>query len=93
MIMEKKMPEISRFEGIIIRMFFRGEHNPPHFHAFHGDNVAVFSIKSGQMIEGDFPTKKAALVTAWTILHQDDLIKNWNNLAKGEKALKIKPLR
>ena len=56
------MPEISRFAGIVIRMFFRGEHNPPHFHAFHGDDVAVFSITTGQMIEGDFHSKKAAPV-------------------------------
>ena len=87
------MPELSRFEGIIIRMFGRGEHNPPHFHAIHGDDVAVFSIKTGQMIEGDLPSKKAALVTAWTILHQDELLKNWNNLINGEKTSKIKPLR
>ncbi len=86
------MPEISRFEGIVIQMFIR-EHNPPHFHAFYGSDVAVFSIETGQMIQGDFPSKKAFLVTAWTILHKDELMKNWNNLATGKKALKIKPLR
>lgn len=86
------MPEISRFEGIVIQMFIR-EHNPPHFHAFYGSDVAVFSIDTGQMIQGDFPSKKASLVTAWTILHQAELMKNWNSLANGEKASKIKPLR
>lgn len=86
------MPEISRFEGIVVRMFFRGEHNPPHFHAFYGEDVAIFSINTGQMIEGDFPLKKAALVTAWTILHQKELLKNWENLINGQKASKIKPL-
>ncbi|MCL0061309.1 DUF4160 domain-containing protein [Thermodesulfovibrionales bacterium] len=30
--LENIMPEISRFFGIIIRMFY-DEHNPPHFHA------------------------------------------------------------
>ena len=85
------MPEISRFQGIIIQMFIK-EHNPPHFHAFYGGDVAVFSIDTGQMIQGDFPQKKATLVTAWSILHKDELIKNWNNLANGTKAFKIKPL-
>lgn len=86
------MPEISRFEGIVIQMFIR-DHNPPHFHAFYGNHAAIFSIDTGQMVQGEFPTKKAALVTAWTILHQKELVKNWNNLAKGARASKIKPLR
>lgn len=87
------MSEISRFEGIIIQMFARGEHPPPHFHATFGGDVAIFSINTGQMIDGEMPTKKAALVTAWTILHQDELLKNWDNLMHGKEASKIKPLR
>jgi hypothetical protein len=67
------MPEISRFLGIVIKMY-ANEHNPPHFHAFHGDDVAIFSIDTGQMIQGDFPSKKGALVTAWTIIHHDELM-------------------
>ncbi len=86
------MPEISRFLGIAIKMFIR-EHNPPHFHAFYGDDVAVFSIETGQMIQGDFPSRKAALVTAWAIIHQKELLKNWKALKKGEAAYKIEPLR
>lgn len=85
------MPEISRFQGITIQMFIK-EHNPPHFHAFYGGEVAVFSIDTGQMIQGDFPPKKATLVTAWAILHKDELTRNWNSLANGGKAYKIKPL-
>ncbi len=86
------MPEISRFLGIIIRMFIK-EHNPPHFHAFYGGDVAVFSIETGQMIQGNFPSKKATLVTAWAIIHQKELLKNWNSLLKGSEAKKIEPLR
>lgn len=44
------------------------------------------------MIQGDFPPKKSALVTAWTIIHYDELLKNWNGLANGEQISKIKPL-
>jgi hypothetical protein len=56
------MPEVCRFLGIVIKMYIR-EHNPPHFHAFYGEYVAAFSIDTGQMIQGELPLKKAALVT------------------------------
>lgn len=71
-------------------MFIK-EHNPPHFHAFYGDYAATFSIDTGQMIQGELPPNKAALVTAWAIIHKKELIKNWNNLAKGLNAKKIDP--
>jgi hypothetical protein len=67
--------EISRFEEIIIQMFMK-EHNPPYFHAFYGDYVAAFSIDTGQMIKGEFPPKKSALIKAWVILRQNELLKN-----------------
>lgn len=86
------MPEISRFYGIVIKMF-ADEHNPPHFHAEHGDYRATFSIETGQMIQGDFPPKKSALVTAWAIIHKEELLRNWTILAEGLKANKIDPLR
>lgn len=73
-------------------MFIR-EHNPPHFHAFYGADVAVFSIETGQMIQGCLPSRKAALVTAWTILHQKELMRNWDHLLRGKEAKKIDPLR
>lgn len=86
------MPEISRFLGIVIRMFW-SDHVPPHFHAFCGEDVAVFSIETGQMIQGDFPSKKASLVTAWAIIHHDELKKNWDCVIKGSRVIKIEPLR
>jgi len=86
------MPEVSRFLGIVIKMFIK-EHSPPHFHAFYAEHVASFSIESGQIIQGEFPSKKAALVTAWAILHQKELLKNWDSLLKGFEAKKIDPLR
>lgn len=47
------MPEISRFFGIIIRMFFVGvEHNPSHFHAYYGSDSAIFSIQNLEVLEG-----------------------------------------
>jgi hypothetical protein len=86
------MPEISRFLGIVIKMFFN-DHAPPHLHAEHQNFLATFSIKTGQMIDGDFPPKQAAFVTAWTLLHQKELMDNWEALISGKKAHKIDPLR
>lgn len=86
------MPEVSRFFGIIIRMY-SDEHNPPHFHAEYSGMIATFSIETGVMIQGDFPSKQAALVTAWAIIHKPQLIENWNELAEGMGAKKIQPLR
>ncbi len=86
------MPEISRFWGIIIRMF-SDEHVPPHFHAYYQDFSASFSIHSGQLIEGDFPKTQTAFVTAWTLMHKNELLANWDALLKGENSKKIKPLK
>ena len=54
------MPEISRFFGIIIKMFVRGEHNPPHVHAIYSEYNAIINIKTGEVIEGDLPKKQKA---------------------------------
>lgn len=54
------MPVVSRFQGILIKMFPR-EHNPPHFHAFQGKHEATFNIETGELIEGDFPINKKTL--------------------------------
>ena len=61
----EKMPEITRFYGIVIKIFFRNEHNPPHIHAIYGEHNALFSIKDMQMIEGDLPARVVKLVQEW----------------------------
>jgi hypothetical protein len=86
-----KMPEISRFFGIIIGMFFN-EHNPPHFHARYGDSQAEIDIQTLRVIEGDLPRRAKALVLEWAEEHRDELMENWN-LAREMRELKnIKPL-
>ncbi len=85
------MPEISRFFGIIIGMFFN-EHNPPHFHARYGDYQAEIEINTLKIIEGDLPRRAKAMVLEWAEEHRDELMENWN-LAREMHALKnIKPL-
>ncbi len=71
------MPEITRFYGIIIKLFF-GDHPPPHFHAVYGESNAVFDIATLDMIEGDLPERAKKLVTEWASLYQHDLLEIWN---------------
>lgn len=83
------MPAISKFYGIIIKMFFMGkEHNPPHFHAIYGEFVGEFNIQTLEMIEGDLPTKAKTLVVEWASKHQKELVEIWNT----QKFHNIEPL-
>ena len=88
------MPTISMFQGIIIRMFWRDtdRHKLPHFHAYYGEEEAVFSL-DGELIAGDFPKRQAAYVKAWALMHEDDLKANWRLALNGEETYHIDPLR
>jgi len=69
------------------------EHNPPHIHAFFQDSKAIFDINTGERTEGDFPNDKEKLVSAWIVLHRDELFANWELAQNGELPFKIKPLK
>ncbi len=85
------MPEVSRFFGIIIRMFFK-EHNPPHIHAEHQGNKAVFDL-NGNMIKGNMKSRTAIkLVREWIDLHVNELSNDWDLAQSGEDINKIDPL-
>ena len=84
------MPEISRFLGIVITMFYR-EHGPPHFHASYGEYNIVVSILDG-VVSGTFPRRALRLVLEWFELHKNELKENWE-LAQQRKPLnRIAPL-
>lgn len=73
------MPVISRFYGLIIKMYFQqSEHNPPHFHVVYGEYIGVFDIETLTMIEGDLPNKAQLLVREWAENYKADLLKIWN---------------
>ena len=67
------MPEISRFYGIVIRMYF-ADHNPPHFHAVYGEHQAEFHIFTLEVIRGSLPDKANKLVIKWATLHRNELV-------------------
>jgi hypothetical protein len=68
------MPEITRFYGIIIKMFF-GDHSPPHFHAIYGEYNALISIDALEIIEGDLPKRAEKMVIEWASQYQSELLK------------------
>ena len=67
------MPQITRFYGVVIIIFFTKEHNPLHFHAVYGEYNGVFEIDTLEMIEGDLPIKAQNLVKEWAVLYTDDI--------------------
>ena len=72
------MPEISRFYGIVIKMFFKPkEHEPAHIHALYGEHVGLFDLKSFEMMEGDLPKKAQTLVKEWMEENQKELLDMW----------------
>ena len=73
------MPDIARFYGMVIKMYFQQkEHNPPHFHVVYGEYMGVIDIQTLNMIEGDLPQKAVSLVKEWAQQHQDELLNIWN---------------
>ena len=74
------MPEIARFYGLIIKMFFAvREHNPPHFHALYGEYSGEFDINTLSMLEGDLPPRAVELVREWAGLYKEELLAMWNS--------------
>lgn len=72
------MPVISRFYGMVVKMFFlASEHNPPHIHVVYGEYMGIIDIRTAQMLQGDLPNKALGLVQEWTNLHKDELLKMW----------------
>ena len=74
------MPVISRFYGMVIKMYFYGsEHNPPHIHVIYGEYLGVVDIRTLAMLEGDLPEKALKLVKEWVAIHQTELLDMWDS--------------
>jgi hypothetical protein len=86
------MPEISRFFGIVIAMFYN-DHSPPHFHVRYGSERALIGIESLVVLEGRLAPRALGLVMEWAAAHQGELLEDWT-LARRNAPLKpIEPLR
>ena len=82
------MPEITRFYGIVIKIFFRNEHNPPHIHAIYGEHNGLIDIQTLEMIEGDLPAKALSMVKEWGMSYRNDLQEMWDK----KSVKKLPPL-
>ena len=85
------MPEISRFYGIIIKMYF-DDHNPPHFHAIYGELEAIINIQTLGVISGSLTPRALGLVMEWASLHQKELLNDWEQAKNLQPLDKIDPL-
>ena len=84
------MPEISRFYGIVIKMFFKPkEHEPSHIHALYGEHIGIFDLRTMKMTEGDLPRKVQELVKEWMAQNQNALLEMWDN----QTLKKLPPLQ
>lgn len=82
------MPEICRFYGVVVYMFYN-DHTPPHFKVKYGEFEANIMIENGNLMNGDFPLSKLKLVQAWLEIHREEILQIWNS----KHFRKIRPLK
>jgi hypothetical protein len=85
------MPEVSRFYGIVIKIFY-DDHNPPHFHAEYGEHEVLVNINTLAVLGGGLPARALGLVTEWAALRQQDLRTAWGRASRLQPPGKIEPL-
>jgi len=85
------VPEISRFFGIIITMYY-GDHQPPHFHVRYGDSKAQVTIETISILNGNLPPRVFGLVAEWALGHQNELREDWKLVQNDTPPNKIDPL-
>ncbi len=85
------MPEVSRFYGIVIKIFY-DDHNPPHFHAEYGEYELLINMNTLAIIGGRLPGRALGMVTEWASLHQRELLQAWERASRLEPPGKIEPL-
>ncbi len=88
------MPELSRFYGIVIKMFFNDttQHHKPHVHVTYGEYKCVLAI-DGELLSGSIPIKPLQMVIGWLALHETEVYAAWNKAVRNEEFDKIQPLR
>ena len=85
------MPEISRFFGIVIKMYWT-EHDPPHFHAAYGEHTCAIEIRTFAVLSGYLPRRAMALTLEWAAMHRDALMEDWQLCRNAMTPNRIPPL-
>ena len=86
------MPEISRFFGIVVSMYF-DDHSPPHLHASYGSDRVRVAIETMEVLSGALPPRALALLVEWMAIHRAELRENWTRARSGRPLVRIEPLR
>jgi len=89
------MATLSIFYGLIISMFYgdNKRHNLPHIHVQYQEYEAEISIPDGVLLAGSLPPKKMKLVQAWIVMHEEDLMADWELATNEKNIFRIEPLR
>jgi hypothetical protein len=89
------MAIISMFYGLIVSMYYldNKRHHLPHIHVKYQDKEAVFTIETGELLEGELPGNKRKLVEAWIEIHKEDLMADWSLAIAGQSLFTIEPLK
>jgi len=85
------VPEISRFYGIVVRMYFE-DHNPPHVHCEYSGQEALVDIRDGTPFSGQLRHRALAMVAEWVSLHRAELLDLWRRAQALEPLHAIDPL-
>ena len=90
----KSLPEISRFHGMVIRMYI-DDHAWPHFHVWYQrQSVAVFDLRRMQLTDGqrNLPSSQRRRLHDWADENEGELLDNWERMERGERIARIRPL-
>jgi hypothetical protein len=85
------LPEVSRFFGIVIQMYF-DDHPPPHFHAIYAGTEAQIRIEPFGLMGGSLPPRALAMVAEWATVHRTERLDNWSRARAGAGLVRIPPL-
>lgn len=85
------MPEVSRFYGLVIRMYVN-DHGRPHFHVIYSEDTASLDIETREIVEGALPARAYRLAREWGEAHASELLDNWNRLRAGQTIVPVAPL-
>ena len=85
------MPELARFYGIVIRMYYV-DHNPPHFHAMYGEYEAVFQLDPLELLRGQLPPRARNLVIEWATHNRSAIEDAWQSVQAQEPPKAIPSL-
>ncbi len=88
------MPELSRFEGMVIYLLFKDtqQHHKPHVHVYYGEYEAAVAL-DGEVLAGSLPSRQYKMVSGWLALHEEEAYKAWNLAVQGIHFEKIEPLK